>query len=542
MKNKDIYNIDRIKAVADCRDIARSLGYELNKQDRSKAEYRNGEDPNVYFTKEYFSDKTDKKFKGDVFAFVQVANNCSFEEALKYVADFYNIKQTNEKQSESKQNEPFPYHKYEKPVVYDFSDTDDTLVLFEQRQYLKQEHKFDLYNGKKLRKKLVSLGHYDESGEKIYSIKDCRRIIYNRKAVPDSDTVFINEGPKGAEITNKLDLVGTAVICGANISWRPEYNKDFKDKNVVIIQDNDEQGAGFAQEVAGSLYGTANSIKIIIVSSEPKGDIEQFVESGGTKEKLLQLVKDTPKFKLKFQQVKTEKNTTGEKKQTREDVPEDSINRPEPSVKNVLLPSAYTPYIKSAEGIFSSLKAKKNMYIRGGKVQEVTAGEIDYKLEIINSHSFKSRIEQLGTTVVYKKTRQNTLCLEVKRPSKEDCESLLATPQINILPKINNIFSNPIIIPDGNGTKFLTKGYNPENGGIFISGGEDISKVEFTEARQAIIDLLCDFEFVTPSDLSRMLGAIITPALRFGRFTDEKCPIISFEANKEQAGKGLPVA
>jgi hypothetical protein len=114
------------------------------------------------------------------------------------------------------------------------------------------------------------------------------------KAIENKEIVFFVEGEKCADKIFELGLVGTTTPGGAR-SWQAhsgEYVTYFKNANVVVIPDNDESGRQYAEDVLKSLRGTAALVrKLELPGLLEKGDIVDWVEAGGTREKLLELLK-----------------------------------------------------------------------------------------------------------------------------------------------------------------------------------------------------------------------------------------------------------
>ncbi|MBU1345311.1 MAG: DUF3987 domain-containing protein, partial [Proteobacteria bacterium] len=136
----------------------------------------------------------------------------------------------------------------------------------------------------------------DGKGGWIWNLEGVRRIPYNLPDVIKAQEVFIVEGEKDADNLNAIDLIATTCPGGAN-KWRKEYNEYFKGKKVVVIPDNDEPGRKHGQDIAKNLKGIAESIKIIEFPGLPeKGDITDWIAGGGTKERLLELVKEAPEW------------------------------------------------------------------------------------------------------------------------------------------------------------------------------------------------------------------------------------------------------
>ena len=136
---------------------------------------------------------------------------------------------------------------------------------------------------------------YDEV-KKFPEFKDT--VLYNLsnliKAVNDNQTVYIVEGEKDVENLKKIGLVATTNPMGAG-KWKSHYNKYFTGAEVVILPDNDEPGRKHADAIVKGLKGKAKSIKVVeLPDLQIKGDVSDWLSSGGTKEKLLELVEGSP--------------------------------------------------------------------------------------------------------------------------------------------------------------------------------------------------------------------------------------------------------
>lgn len=126
-------------------------------------------------------------------------------------------------------------------------------------------------------------------------------IIYNlhtiQKAIASSEFIFIPEGEKHCDFLYKeWGLTATCNPNGAG-KWKDEYSEYLTWANVVILPDNDAPGAEHAVKVAESLKNCTKTLRILELPDLPeKGDIEEWVASGGTKEKLLELAAAAPVY------------------------------------------------------------------------------------------------------------------------------------------------------------------------------------------------------------------------------------------------------
>ena len=130
------------------------------------------------------------------------------------------------------------------------------------------------------------------SGGYTWNLKGITPILYNLSAVvsaiKEKQSIFIVEGEKDCNTLGSLGYTATTCPLGAG-KWRDEYSDILKNAHVYIIPDNDASGKNHSELVANSLLGKASEIKIIDISNvvPDKGDISDFVNSGGDINKLL---------------------------------------------------------------------------------------------------------------------------------------------------------------------------------------------------------------------------------------------------------------
>ena len=106
--------------------------------------------------------------------------------------------------------------------------------------------------------------------------------------------VFICEGEKDADNLAQLGLLATCNSGGAK-KWTAEHAEFLRGRHAVIIPDNDDPGRDHAQKVAITLHAVGATIKILeLPGVPPKGDVSDWLNNGGTKEKLISLSAATP--------------------------------------------------------------------------------------------------------------------------------------------------------------------------------------------------------------------------------------------------------
>ena len=136
--------------------------------------------------------------------------------------------------------------------------------------------------------------HPDAKGEKIWNLQGVERVPYRLpeliQGIAEERVVYIVEGEKDADNLREIGFTATTNPHGAG-KWRDEYNQHFAGANVVVIPDNDPQGQQHAEDVRKALTGIAASVRILeLPNLPPKGDVSDWLHSGGTAAQLKVLV------------------------------------------------------------------------------------------------------------------------------------------------------------------------------------------------------------------------------------------------------------
>ncbi|MDI6449474.1 DUF927 domain-containing protein [Anaerobaca lacustris] len=133
----------------------------------------------------------------------------------------------------------------------------------------------------------------DDKGGWIWNLNNTRRVLYRLPELLKAtmqDWVFVVEGEKDCDHLCGEGFDATCSPMGA-AKWRKEYNEFFKGRLVAIIPDNDLAGRKHAQQVAESLSSVAGEVRIVeLPDLQTGGDVSDWLDNGGTKEQLLNLV------------------------------------------------------------------------------------------------------------------------------------------------------------------------------------------------------------------------------------------------------------
>jgi putative DNA primase/helicase len=134
----------------------------------------------------------------------------------------------------------------------------------------------------------------DGNGGWEWSLNGTRRVLYRLRDLLAATDVLVVEGEKDVDAARSLGFVATCNAGGAG-KWRGEYSGTLRGKRVCTIADADEPGRKHAQQVAQSLAGKVESLKVIELP-EAK-DLGEWITRGGTREALLELIRNAAEWK-----------------------------------------------------------------------------------------------------------------------------------------------------------------------------------------------------------------------------------------------------
>ena len=127
--------------------------------------------------------------------------------------------------------------------------------------------------------------------------------LYNLRkmqtAISAGKTIYYTEGEKDVESLREIGLV--AVTAGGTGDWKKAFARHFiGTHDVVILADNDKPGAELAEKVARDLRDIVYCVRIVTPSNDRHGDVTDYLEDGGDKDKLLKLVKEADEIKASW--------------------------------------------------------------------------------------------------------------------------------------------------------------------------------------------------------------------------------------------------
>jgi len=236
----------------------------------------------------------------------------------------------------------------------------------------------------------------------VYGLDGVQPILYDlgdvMRASLDGQMVVWVEGEKDADKgRERLGLTTTTCPMGAK-HFKPHYAAYLTGAHVVIVADNDEPGREHAEKVAGELLPFAASAKILELPDLPeKGDLTDWIDTGGTREEFDSLVSEAPQFFLP-----TKESEFGEKeylpvKSLREVVAE-SEEAPEFIVKDLLKMGELTDLSGLAK--FSGKTTLVMQMLKAVRARDLFLGEPTKQARILylteQGNNFKEAIENAG--------------------------------------------------------------------------------------------------------------------------------------------------
>ena len=111
-------------------------------------------------------------------------------------------------------------------------------------------------------------------------------------AARPNDDVFVTEGEKDADRLADLGLLATTV---AGQNWSDAAAMALQNRNVFVLEDNDQEGRDNATASAEVLQGVAKSIRIVrLPGLDHKQDVSDWLDAGHTTEELTACCQSAP--------------------------------------------------------------------------------------------------------------------------------------------------------------------------------------------------------------------------------------------------------
>jgi len=214
---------------------------------------------------------------------VWICNHCGSTGCLKtgwtgQNLNKINYNSMNKKSSNGSKHLYMDDNKKPSTTIYTYQDESYQDIMQAHRYYEKHEDG----NNRPYFVKRFSQKRPDGNGGWINGLGEngtTRRVLYKLPELIDSTgAVYLCSGEKDVETLIAIGLNATT-NSGGEGKWKEEYTPFFKDKKVVILEDNDEPGRKDGLMKSTALYGTAAKIKIIRFEElAENGDISDYLK------------------------------------------------------------------------------------------------------------------------------------------------------------------------------------------------------------------------------------------------------------------------
>lgn len=197
----------------------------------------------------------------------------------------------------------------------------------------------------------------------------------------------------------------------------------------------------------------------------------------------------------------------------------------------------------ASKHIFAVIAPTNRLFMRGTLVHEVAADDTDaFAMVPVAAKRLVSLIETFGARVMRREAREDGTMRwrSATFPASSADVALSSDGAREFLPRIRQMVSSPVLIPDGDrGAAVIGKGYHPHAGGTFVTGGEEVQTVALNDAIEILAGCLIDFDFPDGGDASRAMASLISPAMKMGGWIDDDFPLDLAEADQSQSGKSF---
>ncbi len=359
----------------------------------------------------------------------------------------------------------------------------------------------------------------DGNGGWVWNLKGIKPVIYRLPEVLDAiqkgKAVFICEGEKDVDNLRAIGCIATTSPMGAG-KWHDEYNNYFAGAKVIVIPDNDEPGRKHAAQVCRSLQGKASQIFMLTLPGEGVKDASNWIEQGGTKDKLRELLADLEEWQPSKEIIESQEKDN--------------------------LPFIETQFQrlrdKTNVSIEALLKANNppTIFVRSGQLVRISQDEHGLPvIEIFVKQALRGKLER-SANYYHISGKGNNIPDPPPVDVVDDLLSLGKWP----FPPLIGITESPAIRIDG--SILIEPGYDSATELYYIPASslkvptipEIIDTETIQKAKNLLLEIICDFPFEDDSSKANAVAAMITPVLR--PLINGPIPMVLFD--KPQAGTG----
>ena len=349
------------------------------------------------------------------------------------------------------------------------------------------------------------------------------------KAIIDGKTIFIAEGEKDVNSLVNLGLAATCNPGGAGPKkWRDSYTPFLAGAAVVILPDNDTEGKNHSVNIAKKLSKVARSVRILDLPDLPaKGDVTDWITSGGTRDQLERLVEEAA---VPFEAFESH----------------EEVENPDGLPVIPLIGGELKWQVKQAEqavlGAGVEVFQRAGVMVRPARVgKEETSGGIKIPsgsllIVPVRQAWLRTEITASAKWIAYDKREKAWVS---RNCPMEISEAYLDRAGDWKLPELAGVIECPTLRRDGS---ILSKnGYDKETG-LYLNANVSVQIPDYSTKRDALraLDVLSEpfseFPFASKEHRSVAISGVLTGVIRNSLMT---APAHGFDAPQAGSGKTL---
>ncbi|MHB9037063.1 MAG: hypothetical protein ACYC64_10365 [Armatimonadota bacterium] len=362
----------------------------------------------------------------------------------------------------------------------------------------------------------------DNVAKWVYDMKGVTRVLYRlpsiKAAVDEGKLIYVVEGEKDVHTLESWGLVGTTNSGGAMAKWLDSFSAVLAGADVIVIPDNDTPGRKHVESVARSLINVASRVRAVVLPGlKEHGDFTDWVEAGGTQERLNALIAEAPAFEPESIH-KEYKTPQGISRIGMNNIPLREIGR-------------------AAISAIVTANRPPCLFLKGGAIVRYRETELSQPLiERVNEAIIGSRLADVADFVF--ETRE----LEKQMNPPKDVIRYVMSDASLPLPKLVGVTESPMLRPDGSilsqpgydeATGYY---YRPPDGFMMPEVPEHPTDEQLSDAVDLVTEAICDFPFVDEASRTNTVALMLTPLVRNIMPT---VPIALVDATNQGTGKTL---
>ena len=205
-----------------------------------------------------------------------------------------------------------------------------------------------------------------------------------------------------------------------------------------------------------------------------------------------------------------------------------------------------------AEGVKALAKGDKTLYQRGGQLVRVVRPCLPVESQRLRG-SGGPKIETLPTADLRTRLTQTAHIVKIVQKKDQPPEKVLCHPPTWLVQGVEAagrwpgvrpleaVVTSPVLLPDG--MVLQRPGYDAGSGLFYEANDayqpipERPTRADVEKARDALLEIVCDFPFARPEHRAAYVASVLTPLARFA--FEGPAPLFLIDGNVRGTGKGL---